>query len=213
MKKNMFDEDPSLNLDTNDLDIKEQLIYKRQYIANKYYIHLDEEITEPNYYRSICLVLKEAQETDEVHFIINTPGGDISSFIQIYNAMLQSKALITAEIIMAYSAGSLIALAADQIIIDQFSSMLIHSMSAGSIGKVDEMKVQTDFLKKWNEQIITKLYDSFLTEKEMQQVLEGKDFWFDEEEIIRRFEHWIPLKQRLALEQNKKTKKVVKGKK
>ena len=24
MKKNMFDEDPSLNLDTNDLDIKDQ---------------------------------------------------------------------------------------------------------------------------------------------------------------------------------------------
>ncbi len=214
MSKNLYNEESVLSdFEENDDVDKDKAIYKKQFIVNKYYFHLDEEILEPFNYRAMCLILKEAFEGDEIHFIINTVGGNVDSFIQIFNAMLQSKAFITGEILTAYSCGSLIALACDQIIVGRFSSLMCHSLSWNALGKSDEIKMQADFLKQWNEQIITRLYTGFLTTQEIDKILEGKDFWFGEDEILKRLEKWVPLRQRIFLEQNEEKNKIVKKKK
>jgi ATP-dependent protease ClpP protease subunit len=83
MIKNIFNEEELLT-DTDNTSTdedKEKLIYKRQTTTNKYYFHLDEEISSPEKYRSMCIILREAQDNDEIHLVINTPGGDIASFI------------------------------------------------------------------------------------------------------------------------------------
>jgi len=64
----MFNEDPITDSDNIDIENKEKLIYRKTYVANKYYIHLDEDIGAPEQYRSVCLVLKECSENKKWYF-------------------------------------------------------------------------------------------------------------------------------------------------
>jgi ATP-dependent protease ClpP protease subunit len=197
----------------NSTDDKDEIVYKTQVVLNKYYLHLDEDIVEPSHYRPMYITLREAQEEDIIHFIINTNGGDVNTFIQLFNGILQTKAFVIADVICASSAGSLIALSCDQIIINKFSSMFIHSLSASSVGKSEEIRAQSDFLNKWNEKIIREIYCDFLTPIEINKVIEGKDFWFLEEEISDRLKNWKPIRQKLIEEYKKTENKNIRKKK
>jgi ATP-dependent protease ClpP protease subunit len=159
------------------------------------YVNLDGEIDGPENYRKVFSILQKASRNDAIVFRINSFGGDVGTAIQIVNGIQNSDAFCVAEIYSAYSAAGVIALACDKIVPMQFSSMMIHNISWGSGGKVNEIKAHSDFMKTWSEQIVMKAYNTFLSKKEIKSILAGSDLWLTENEITERLEKWKPMRK------------------
>lgn len=177
---------------TNIIDIiQEYTISSKEYIIN-----IDDEIWESFNYRKIYDCLRKAEENDTVRIILNSSGGDLSTFVEIYNLLIDCKAKTIAELYLAYSAAAFLCLSCDEIEIKEFSSMMIHSMSYVNEGKLEEVMASNDFIKKWNEELTHKVLKGFMTQQEIQEVNNGKDYWFLSEEILKRKGKWIPIRRR-----------------
>lgn len=176
--------------------VKEGIFAKKQYISNHYSFYIDEDIEISSNYRELFNILREAEENDVVTLVINSRGGYLETAVQIYNYLLMTKATTIAEVHTAYSAAAMIALSCDNILLGRFSSMLIHTASSGVGGKAEDMKRYSDFLNDWNIKICKDVYKGFLTDKEIIQVCEGKEFWLLEEEVMKRLKSWTPVRSR-----------------
>jgi ATP-dependent protease ClpP protease subunit len=176
-------------------DTTDDIIQTIEYKIREHIINLDQEISDPDSYRKAFDVLRKAKKEDVVRIVINSPGGSVFSSIQFHNYLIKTKARTIAEVYCAYSAAADIALSCDEIQINEFSSMMIHSTSFETYGKVEEVVVHADYINKENKEIAMKLYQGFLTESEIQEMLKGKDFWFSKKDIQKRLKKWKPIRK------------------
>ena len=65
---------------------------------------------------------------------------------------------------------------------------MFHNYSGGTIGKGGEMADQIIFEKNWSEEMMKEIYKDFLTEKEIDLMLNGKDLWMSGTEVADRLE-------------------------
>jgi ATP-dependent protease ClpP protease subunit len=161
------------------------------------YVNIDNYIEEAFKYRKLFKLLRESTIDDIIHFNINSGGGNVDTLVQLINGMVNCKSKIICHVFYAASAGSCIALCGDEIIPELFSSMMLHTTSWGTSGKIKEMKAQTDFINKQDENMSDIIYKDFLTPNELISMAHGIDFWFTEDEIKERLKNFIPLKKRL----------------
>jgi len=176
---------------------------------NLHYINIDGPIIDPDKYRQVYSILRKASLDDLVILILNTAGGLVSTTMQLYNYLLTTNATTIAEIHTAYSGGSVLALACDNIHVAKFGSMMIHSLSAGSSGKMHEIEGQVAFFNQFNDKTLRELYSGFLTEVEIKTVFDGKDIWMMEDDILKRLKNWKPVRQRITENNIKEEKKKV----
>lgn len=183
--------------DTNSLDVID--VSENVSRSSVYRIYLDKDIDEPSNYRSICNVLNKASEKDTVRIVLNTTGGYNSSMFEICHYLQTTRAKTIAEVHMAYSAGSFIMMHCDEISLTPYSNIMIHSSSYGDYGKAHEVVSRIDFEKIHLENIFYIAYKGFLSSDEIRQVLEGKDFWFNDNQIKQRLKKWKPMRDRKKL--------------
>jgi hypothetical protein len=81
---------------------------------------------------------------------------------------------------------------------------MLHTAHYGSIGTVPNVKGQTDFATRQINKLLDKCYKGFLTDKELTELKNGKEFWFDAEESRKR----IARRQKYLINQNKPIKEV-----
>jgi ATP-dependent protease ClpP protease subunit len=172
---------------------KFQLEHLPFYVENintkKITVVLDENIREPKYYRNIIYALESLDEGDLCEIKIDSYGGRLDSAIAIINAMRNSRAEIKCSVTgVAASAGSLIALAAPSIYINEYSRMMIHQASFGTGGKQSDVMSHVTFENNRIKKIMKDVYLGFLTEKELETVFAGSELWFDADQIIERLE-------------------------
>jgi len=203
-KRNCFDDDEFI-MSEIPFD-SDTLVTAQKSSQTVYHINLDEEIGEPSKYRRVFDVLKNAYENDLIFLRINTLGGLLSTTIQLIQYLDMCKATIIGELYQAYSAGSAIALRCHEIIMSPHSSMMIHNMSTGAIGKIKDIKDSTDFNYKQSELFCEDMYEGFITEDEMNSVKRGMDIYFDAKEIEKRLEirsKYFEKKQKESIEEIK----------
>lgn len=191
----------SRNLNQDDLEVFQQNtpIIKQQ-VYSQILVSLDKRIGEVHEYRDSIEAIKDAGAGDEARLIINTCGGNMQTALAFISALNLTEASTVAEIEgEASSAGSLIALHCDNIELNEYSTMFIHAESFGSGGKRNEVQAHVAFSLRWVEGIIRSTYKHFLTESEIDDVLNGKDYYFDATEIAERLERKNKL---LLAEQN-----------
>ena len=191
----------SRNLDQDDLEMFQQNtpIIKQQ-VYSQILVSLDKRVGEVHEYRDSIEAIKDAGAGDEARLIINTCGGNMQTALAFISALNLTEASTVAEIEgEASSAGSLIALHCDNIELNEYSTMFIHAESFGSGGKRNEVQAHVAFSLRWVEGIIRNTYKHFLTESEIDDVLNGKDYYFDAAEIAERLERKNKL---LLAEQN-----------
>jgi len=164
--------------------------------SNLYNVYIDQEISEPENYRKVFDVLQKVSGYDRINIIINTPGGNVATTLQLFNGILRCPAFCTAFIYKAYSAGSMIALACDAIQVEKFGSMMIHTACCGFDGKTNEIDSWSKFINKMDLRINKEIYFGFLSEKEIDKINNGCDIWLNESEINQRLKKWKPLKNR-----------------
>jgi len=89
---------------------------------------------------SFITALADLGDVGEIKLRINSPGGDVFDGVAIYNAIKNHKARVTAHVDgIAASAASLIAMAADKIVMPSNAFMLVHQASGFSMGNAEEM--------------------------------------------------------------------------
>lgn len=96
--------------------------------------------------QTVIAAIKDTPEDMPIDFIIHTPGGLVLAAMQIARAVEAHKAKVTVYVpVFAMSGGTLIALAADEIVLGEFSMLgpidpQIAGLPAASIVKVRDLK-------------------------------------------------------------------------
>ena len=161
--------------------------YKRQLNITNISFSLDECITEPRYYRNVAEELMNLTEHDSVQIRICSTGGRADGMITLIEAINNTDATVTCAIIgECHSAASIIALHCDQIYVAPYASMMCHNISYGTVGKDADVLSMVTHTSQWSKKLIRNAYTGFLTEKEIVEMIDGKEFWFDSETIQQR---------------------------
>lgn len=146
--------------------------------------YLTDQIAEPSDYNELCFKLKSASPAEVFTLIINTPGGIIDSALMIIDAIKNSKAKVIAQISgTVASAGTIITLACDEVVVADHTTFMIHNYSGGMVGKGHEMKAHQEFVDKNLNESFKIFYKGFLNDAEIDSVIDGKDLWMNKAEV------------------------------
>ena len=157
-------------------------------------VYITDSINEPFEYNELCHRLRAAPASTTVTLHINTPGGIIDSALMIIDAMKASQATIVGCLTgTVASAGTIIALACDHLILGQHLTFMIHNYSGGMVGKGHEMKAHQEFVDRNLNEAFKSFYAGFLTPKEMQSIIDGRDLWLSSEEVAERWQRRLDL--------------------
>lgn len=161
--------------------------------------YLDENIKEAKYYRNWIQSVESLGEGDMVYLSVNSYGGYLDGAIAIINAMQSTNANVHVCIDgVAASAASLIALAAPSVSVSPYASMMIHAATFGAFGKQSDVISHASFVDKQVKSLMHDIYKDFLTEAEFQEVIVGREIWFDAEEIVARLKRRAELQEAAA---------------
>lgn len=157
--------------------------------SHNFIVHINEEIKAPAYYSDVFDMLLDAGEGDMVTFFIASPGGRLDGLTVLLEGIRMTEAHTVAVIVGSCdSAASILALNCEEIIVTDSAEALIHSCRFGFSGKAADIAAHTAHNIKITEKLARQTYEGFLNEEEMKQMLDGKEFYFDSEEIIERLE-------------------------
>lgn len=157
--------------------------------GNNHTVYLTDPITEPSYYNRLTHKLYSANDYDTFTFVINNGGGILDSAFMVTDAIKASKAKEVCHIVgTVASAATIIVMVCDELVTTSNVSFMIHNYSAGMQGKGHEMKARQKFIDAELERAFTEFYLGFLTKDEIQDVIDGKDFWMNAKEVEDRWE-------------------------
>lgn len=163
--------------------------YNNPTTFNNWTFHIDTDVTEPSYYRLMLETLESCSESDTVKILVNTAGGNAYSMISIINAIKNCKAEVTGYLAgEACSAGSAILIACNSWEIAPYTTMMIHTMSYGTGGKESDVNRHTQHMTEWNKSVVSDIYKGFLSEDEIERVLDGVELWLQYDQIIERLQ-------------------------
>lgn len=103
--------------------------------------------------KDILSKLDEAAGEDVI-LEINSPGGVCSCGYEMYTVLMAYQGAVTAHVITAASAASLLVCAADKALASDTCMFMIHNTSSVAAGDYREMQNCADMLKEYNEGII-----------------------------------------------------------
>lgn len=173
--------------------------YDQTFTCQHVHFYLSESIEEPTKYTDMIYRISAASPADVIFVHLNTPGGQLDTGVQIINAMQNSQAkIVTVLEGMAYSLGTLIFLAGDEMIVNDHCMMMFHNFNGGLIGKGNELTSQLDATVKWFASLAKNIYIPFLSEDEFNRIVRGEDLWMQTPEIRTRLENMIKLMQEEA---------------
>jgi len=151
-------------------------------------------------------MMRNSTENDAVIIHINSNGGDIFAAIQLMKTMSESPSTIIASVEgMCMSAATLIFLCADVCEVSEHSHFMFHTYSSGNWGKGNEQLASVIADDKWARHLFNSAYKGFLDPKEINEMIDGKDFWMDPTEVKKRLEKRNKVAKR---KQNKKAKAI-----
>jgi len=135
--------------------------------------------------KDVIAALANVGADEEVHFHINSPGGDVFEGRAIMAAIRAHKGKTIAFVdSLAASAATSIAIACDEVVISQGAFFMIHNASGMVWGDKTAMREVADLLEKIEGSIIADYTGK--TGKETQQVVDWMDAetWFSADEAV-----------------------------
>ena len=156
----------------------------------EYTIHFSQEFSHPSHYDEVVSLLMTAEEGDVINMMINNFGGRVDALNSILNAMSMTHATVNGFLIgQGCSCASVLFLACHNWVVGDNVTLMIHEQSFFVGGKASETKKQHEHYQKQNERFIRDTYKNFLTDEEIDQVLKGQDFYFEDYEINERLKN------------------------
>lgn len=154
---------------------------------NNFTVHITGDIRDAEYYTKVFDLFLDSGENDLINLFIASNGGDLDGLNVLLEGIRMTEAHVCAILIgPAHSAASILALNCHDIIVTNSASMLTHNIRTGFSGKIADLEAFTNFSRKISNKIIKDTYEAFLNPIELQEVLHGKEMWFDADQIRER---------------------------
>lgn len=178
---------------------------KYEYMPKIYTINFWHDFdSNANLYSSYFDVIEQARREDIIVFYFNSMGGSFETLNLFINALRRCKSQnVIARVNYAASAAALLALFCDNIEFNTNATLMLHTFSTRISGKGQEIESDLTHTKKEIEDLIRFICSKILTKEEIEQLLNGKDFYFNGEECIKRLKTTAKKK----LNESKKQKK------
>ena len=121
---------------------------------------------------------------DEVEFRINSEGGDLFKFLEIWDIierMKEEQGVIFKGRVSshAYSAGFYLLCACDYRTVSRFASVMCHEMSLGNMMKLSDWSLEADRKAKTQQYLDDLVVKNTKITQEMLDSYKGRDFWMD----------------------------------
>lgn len=188
-----------------DFDYSKNISIKNKfdYVPKIYTINFWHDFDDPRNYIPYFKILQEAHEEDQIIFYFDSPGGRIDTLNLFLNALRRCKSkYILARVNYAASAAALLALYCDNIEFNTNSTLMLHTYSGGYRGKGQEVQSEVEHYGKNYNELNKYILQKILTDKEIQELLDGKDFYFTGEEAVKRLKARATEKLKLKKKKN-----------
>lgn len=152
-------------------------------------IRIWEGIGEPNEWTEEIDLINSVGSEDCVVLDVCTPGGYLDTAMLFHRA-LKNCAAHTIAIIgpETASAGSIIALSAREWVLDDTSSLMIHTSSYSLGGKDTDILEHANFSRNQLKRLYENVYSGYLSTEEISDVIKGTPFYFSAEQIADRLD-------------------------
>lgn len=150
--------------------------------SGTYRIEIDGTIDDVSQFSTAIQILDIAKEDDDVEIHLQSNGGNVDACGAFLHAMQKCQAPI--HIVASggcHSAATHILLAADSFELAENFNSLIHNGSSGAYGNINEYHAKSDFDKDFIRNHYWKIYEGFLSRKEFDDMMDGKNIWLDAE--------------------------------
>jgi ATP-dependent Clp endopeptidase proteolytic subunit ClpP len=129
--------------------------------------------------------VKNLPKDTSVLLRINSPGGSVIDGLAIYDAVSRLPQKVTSRIEgIAASMASVIALAADEVVMSENSLYMIHNVWGGEVGDSDDLRKAADLMDKMGERLVN-IYVSKSGQKEEQiRAWMDEETWFNSSEAV-----------------------------
>lgn len=123
-------------------------------------------------------------DNEDVEITINSYGGLVDSGNEIYTALKNYPGKVTANIVMAGSAASIIAMSADVVKMSPVGQIMIHNVAMGAGGDYHDMDKASEILQKANQSLANAYV--LKTGKSKEEILDlmDKETWLTADEAI-----------------------------
>ena len=146
-------------------------------------------IEEPAQFADMVTALELMEPEDNMIVNLQSNGGCASTTDMILHALRKTKGNVhfvaTGQ---NASAATIILLEAQSFELSENFSALIHCGGLGDGGTLSEFRQSSPHHIKMMERLIRNTYAGFMSEKEIESMLDGKDYWMDAEEWCQRHE-------------------------
>lgn len=157
--------------------------------AGVFNIYLFGQIEDATQFISAIEVLNAASEHDVVIIHLSTNGGSLDATDTFIQAMRECEARIIVKASGGvHSAGTVILLNADEFTLSENFNALIHNGSCGVGGKFSDFRIQAKHTEAYMERVMKTTYAGFLSEAEIESLIDGKDIWLDADQFVERWE-------------------------
>jgi len=192
------EEAPTYENITVEIDGKPFLLEDNPLVLNKEAIPKHKKFTlfvemfghEKTQLHHVLYALRKGEENDTFEIRIDSPGGYMKEGLTLYNIMREkfTNRTVTYLDSSAYSMGALLFSMGDQRIVYEHSSLMYHNYSSGAFGKGDNLKTYIEHEEKNTHNFFKNVIvdKGFLTMAEFDEMLIGRDFWFDCTELAQR---------------------------
>lgn len=164
-------------------------------------IYLTDVITGPEDYTNVFDTFILAREDEIIRVFLVTPGGRLDTTNKIRGLASMTKAKTIAIVGDVASAGTILALSFDEMIVLPNIEFMIHNYSGGAGGKGHEIYSHVEFLQKEMPRIFKDFYDVFLTDEEIADVISGNDLYLNSEQVAERWERKMQYQDKLLAQE------------
>lgn len=164
-------------------------IIARQSVQMQYVVPITVPIGEIDEFGEEVEILRTAGQDDEVYIELSSPGGSMETCDYLCRRMAECAAFIWVEIgLTCASAASAMALQADDWVIYDSSTMMVHACSYNpGYGKESDVRGSVAYTARVNREWVERTYKGFLTDEEFVAILDnGKDLYFFADDLRER---------------------------
>lgn len=158
--------------------------------GNVHDVYMFTEVYAAVEYAKLVHLLRTVTEDDTVVLHINTAGGSLDGCKTVCDAVIECKAKTVCKLSgIVASAGTMIALACDDIEMGRHCHWMSHYYSGGAAGKGNELKAQQEFMDREIERMFYDVHIGFFSKAEIEKIIDGKDRWLNRAEVLERWEN------------------------
>ena len=183
---------PQLFSEEDEAEVHEDYLgySERSTVSTCVTIPIDTSFKSASHYRHVVSRIVNTSKDDLIEFEIHSPGGQYNGLSAILSAILRTEASTVAYLNgECHSAASMLALSCDSVQVSPFATMLCHFTNFGYAGKASDVMRAVSHIHDTGIEVFCAIYEGFLTEEELLSCIDGKEYWFDAEEIMQRLQN------------------------